>query len=413
MRWGFLDADGGWALEPAFEAVGPFSEGLAAARDGAWGYVDGSGATVISFELSFAGEFRRGMANAARPDTPGRFVDRTGRGLPYDERLSFERRPELIGVSGYREKWDGTRSGSRAGVLAADSLEELLPVRFAKVTDVGPHFLAAIDDAARTPKTVLFDENFEPVTELPIQWKTAYIAGDYLVFNVLELDRRSSEIAIYGAETFERVATFEDRRYVRMGYDTERGAYWLLRQRRRHRLDDALRLTGEVLPPKPASSPVTVVKSGKRSRVEFDGETCPIEMDGTHPVGGKDGSTIWAMVKSGKTKRWGLLGAGGWVLEPEHELFERDGPYWRLGALGAEGLVDGSGRWLLEPIHTRVRHCGEHGHAFYEGGKAYKNGNLKGGMWRVTEVDGSLLCKESFADVGEWREGRLAAAVDD
>jgi len=411
MRWGFLDTDGGWALEPSFEAAGPFSEGLAAAKNGAWGYVDGGGAVVVPFELVFAGTFKKGMANAARPDAAGKFIDRRGRALPYGGRFALDSWPECIGVIGYREKYDGVRSGKRSGVLAADSLEELLSVRWAKVTELGARFLAALDDSGREHVTRLFDRDFEQVAELPVRWKTAYASGNLLVFNTFELDRRSRELAVYDGETFERVATFEDAGHVHLGHDPESG-YWLLRRRERRRLDDALQPTDEVLPDLFESFRVTHEKSGKRTRVEINGEPVPVEVDKTQRAGGEDATTIWAMVKDGKARRWGLLGADGWILEPEHELFEREGRYWRLGSLGSEGLVDGTGRWLLEPVHTRVRHCGEHGFAFYEGGKAYKNGNLKGGAWRVTRPDGSLLRGDGFADVGEWREDRLAVAVD-
>ena len=411
MRWGFLGTDGSWAIEPSFEAVGPFSEGLAAASHGAWGYIDREGATVVPFELAYAAAFHRGMANAAKPNAVGSFIDRSGRALPFGERFALPAHPELIGVTGYREKWDGIRSAKRSGVLAADSLEERLPVRFAKVTDLGPAFLAAIDDT-HDPKTVLFDADVQPVAELPIQWTSAYGCGAYLVFDVFEPGRRSSELAAYDADTFERVATYEDSRHMHMGYDPESDTYSLLRQRQRRRLDDALQPTDEVLPTVFESFRVTPVKSGKRTRIEIDGEPIGVEVDKTHRAGAEDATTIWAMVKTGKAKRWGLLGVDGWIVEPEHELFEREGPYWRVGALGSEGLVDADGRWLLEPVHTRVRHCGEHGHAFYEGGKAFKNGNLKGGAWRVTRPDGSPLCQQTFADVGEWREDRLAAALD-
>lgn len=119
MRWGFLGTDGSWAIEPSFEAVGPFSEGLAAASHGAWGYIDREGATVVPFELAYAAAFHRGMANAAKPNAVGSFIDRSGRALPFGERFALPAHPELIGVSPLCEQPFADVGQWREGRLAA------------------------------------------------------------------------------------------------------------------------------------------------------------------------------------------------------------------------------------------------------------------------------------------------------
>lgn len=63
--WGFVDTDGNTAIEPKFEAVGAFSEGLCAviASSGEkWGYIDKSGNQVIKGAYTAAAEFSNGLA---------------------------------------------------------------------------------------------------------------------------------------------------------------------------------------------------------------------------------------------------------------------------------------------------------------------------------------------------------------
>lgn len=62
--WGYVDADGEWAIEPRFEQAERFSEGLALAFDGEnWGYIDDSGEWAI--EPRFRNYRTRALANRA------------------------------------------------------------------------------------------------------------------------------------------------------------------------------------------------------------------------------------------------------------------------------------------------------------------------------------------------------------
>jgi hypothetical protein len=77
-KWGFIDATGKLAIEPAFEEAAYFSEGLAAVRlNGKYGYIDKTGKTVIEPQFRYAFAFREGLA-WVEGDAEG-FIDKTGR----------------------------------------------------------------------------------------------------------------------------------------------------------------------------------------------------------------------------------------------------------------------------------------------------------------------------------------------
>jgi hypothetical protein len=51
IRWGFIDATGAFRIEPRFEAVRSFAEGLAPVKGGGkWGYIDTRGGVGIDGE---------------------------------------------------------------------------------------------------------------------------------------------------------------------------------------------------------------------------------------------------------------------------------------------------------------------------------------------------------------------------
>lgn len=61
--WGFMDDRGKIAIAPRFEAVQPFSEGLAGAKhEGRWGFINRTGAEVIPFQYKTAQSFHGGVA---------------------------------------------------------------------------------------------------------------------------------------------------------------------------------------------------------------------------------------------------------------------------------------------------------------------------------------------------------------
>lgn len=92
QKYGFINRDGKFEIEPKFDGAQPFSEGLAAVKvyDGSvgkWGYIDRNGSFVIPpkfVETTFGvGVFSEGLASVNIPDpqsTNGKtgYIDRTG-----------------------------------------------------------------------------------------------------------------------------------------------------------------------------------------------------------------------------------------------------------------------------------------------------------------------------------------------
>ena len=82
-RFGYIDPNGRWAIQPHSEQAGMFYEGKAAVQEnGKWGYIDASGAYVIEPQFTWAGRFSENRApvylqNAAG-ETEEWFIDGSG-----------------------------------------------------------------------------------------------------------------------------------------------------------------------------------------------------------------------------------------------------------------------------------------------------------------------------------------------
>src|SRR5262249_7580418 len=77
-KWGFVGPQGR-PLEPRFDQVGPFSEGLAPALQGAlWGFVGVSGRLEVPLRFERAGTFMGGVAIVGQDARYG-IIDREGR----------------------------------------------------------------------------------------------------------------------------------------------------------------------------------------------------------------------------------------------------------------------------------------------------------------------------------------------
>ena len=78
-RYGYMTDVGTWAIAPRFHDAYPFSEGLAAARDGElFGYLDTTGAWAIEPRFLRADAFEAGFAKAYANEQP-QLIDRAGR----------------------------------------------------------------------------------------------------------------------------------------------------------------------------------------------------------------------------------------------------------------------------------------------------------------------------------------------
>lgn len=71
-RWGFIDRDGRRVISPQYEGAGRFSEGLCAVQeDGLWGYIDREGEWVIAPTFEEARQFLEGVAPVREGDRWG------------------------------------------------------------------------------------------------------------------------------------------------------------------------------------------------------------------------------------------------------------------------------------------------------------------------------------------------------
>ena len=80
-RWGYVDTQGEWVVEPTYERADPFREGVASVRKGEkqYGWIDRSGAEAIPFRFDVGDSFHEGLARATLPGQPGwSYVDRQG-----------------------------------------------------------------------------------------------------------------------------------------------------------------------------------------------------------------------------------------------------------------------------------------------------------------------------------------------
>lgn len=78
QKWGFIDTQGNYVIQPQYDDATRFSQGLAAVNAGGqWGYIDPSGAYAIQPRFSDARIFSEGLA-AVCADGKWGFIDKTG-----------------------------------------------------------------------------------------------------------------------------------------------------------------------------------------------------------------------------------------------------------------------------------------------------------------------------------------------
>uniref|UniRef100_UPI001F31B696 WG repeat-containing protein n=1 Tax=Campylobacter coli TaxID=195 RepID=UPI001F31B696 len=78
-QWSFLDKNGEIAIEPKFDYVWSFSEGLAKVElNGKWGFINKSGKIVIEPKFDKVWDFREGLATVKLNGKWG-FIDKSGK----------------------------------------------------------------------------------------------------------------------------------------------------------------------------------------------------------------------------------------------------------------------------------------------------------------------------------------------
>lgn len=77
--FGAMGIDGNWEIDPQFEALSFFAEGLAIAqKNGKYGFVNKAGQTVVGFKFDYLSEFESGRAVVELDGSLG-MIDRTGK----------------------------------------------------------------------------------------------------------------------------------------------------------------------------------------------------------------------------------------------------------------------------------------------------------------------------------------------
>lgn len=79
-KWGFIDKTGKFVISPQFDEVGDFSEGLAPVKlNGKFGYIDRDGKVVIPFKFDDAESFEDGVANVNVNEVWEYYIDKSGK----------------------------------------------------------------------------------------------------------------------------------------------------------------------------------------------------------------------------------------------------------------------------------------------------------------------------------------------
>ncbi|ADU31968.1 WG repeat-containing protein [Evansella cellulosilytica] len=109
-KFGYINRDGRYAINPQFDTATSFVDGLAlVSKDGMYGFIDEDGNTVINFEFDYAEPFSDGLALVGIQSNYG-FIDKNGEMVinpRYDDAYSFSEglaRVEVNGEYGYIDK---------------------------------------------------------------------------------------------------------------------------------------------------------------------------------------------------------------------------------------------------------------------------------------------------------------------
>ena len=78
-KWGFINKQGEWVIDPQLELAGNFHEGLACAEvNGIYGYVDKDGKWVIQPKFQICSDFKNGMASGFLREGKSGLIDKSG-----------------------------------------------------------------------------------------------------------------------------------------------------------------------------------------------------------------------------------------------------------------------------------------------------------------------------------------------
>jgi hypothetical protein len=195
-KWGFIDKNGTIVIQPKFDGVDHFSEGLAMVQiNNKLGYIDGLGNTVIQPRFSEAYSFNTGLAVVANDDDYYGVIDRTGMivlELSYDEIT-------LISNGFFWVLIDGNYT------CYSSSGEKRLHEEYTTVTDF-----------ERTPISLVRNEqkiDFEVITSIVSKEETYYLIdtlGRVLLENTGEIKRFGQNFLLTANDSLGIVNVFGD-----------------------------------------------------------------------------------------------------------------------------------------------------------------------------------------------------------
>lgn len=110
QHWGFIDKTGKTVVQPQYSAVSWFSEGLAAVRneEGKWGYINSKGELAISFAFQRASQFSDGLARVVLDHGFG-YIDKMG---------NFVIKPQQFAIaSSFSEGLAAVRRGGKTAFM--------------------------------------------------------------------------------------------------------------------------------------------------------------------------------------------------------------------------------------------------------------------------------------------------------
>lgn len=151
-KWGFIDSSGKLVIQPQFEEVLAFSEGLAAARQGKWGFIDKSGKFVIEPQFDEVSSFSEGLAPASQSSLKWGFIDRTG---------TWKIEPKFQTVCRFSDNRAAVMTGDGFGSYQFKVSEDRYEVRGAHWSYIDKSGKTVID--SQFEAAGLFSQNLAPV----------------------------------------------------------------------------------------------------------------------------------------------------------------------------------------------------------------------------------------------------------
>jgi phosphatidylserine/phosphatidylglycerophosphate/cardiolipin synthase-like enzyme len=118
-NWGYIDASGKLAIQPAYREAGEFSDGLAAARfKGKFGFIDQKGNCVVQPRFINAGKFSQGLAPVQDKTGKWGYVGRDG---------EYAIKPAFDEAASFSGGLAAVRDGAQWGYIGKDGDYEIKP----------------------------------------------------------------------------------------------------------------------------------------------------------------------------------------------------------------------------------------------------------------------------------------------